>query len=131
LYFDHLFLLESNTSRIPKETIEILREWLESNVGMPNASLDILSEKTNLSKSQITSWMYRNKKKISDNKFQEHPDKISRKNIQILMDRFKKNDYPLKSEVDELVYLTKLEKKKIHDWFSWERYKKKHNVINS
>ncbi len=103
--------------------MSILDDWVKENPHLKAQKQDflILSEKTNLTKIQISRWLTRQR-----NKKQEKITKISPQTKLILLNHFKNvSRKPSQEEIFNLQKQTGIESKKIINWFTKERFKKK------
>ena len=124
--------IEYSKLHYSNQDIILMEEWFLLNSGkkLSNDSLNGLAEKTNLSKVQIKSWMYKRRKKDliapenSDDVISIHKTKM------ILNNFFMQNQYPNDAEITSLKFETGLEKKKIRSFFNMKRFllKKKNSI---
>lgn len=127
LFYFILIALENH--RFPKQSLNVLKDWYESNKEFPFASQQtkkLLAEKANLSIKQVDSWLCitRTRKKDSNN-----PNRLlSIKNRKLLLDFFNKTIFPNQFEIKNLSNIINKSEKQVNQWFINERYKRKNKL---
>jgi hypothetical protein len=106
----------AKTFRFPLETVEILENWYKLNESNPFARREVLRElsaKTKLNVRQITKWLH--KKRLGYKT-------IEARQMLILEEFFKNDQYPILRDIIILQKKTGLEEKQIRSFFARKRF---------